>query len=89
MVNFVDKIAGVTDGTPINRKNLMAVQGMEDITTVFNVDGSITETYGDGNIKTVFNADGSITETFMATDGKVIVKTTRFNVDGSISEVIS
>lgn len=89
MVNFVDKIAGVADGTPINRENLMAVQCMEDSTTVFNADGSITETYGDGNIKTVFNADGSITETFMATDGKVIVKTTRFNGDGSISQVIS
>lgn len=79
----------VTDGTPINRAAMMAIQGMEDSTTVFNDDGSISETYADGVLVTVFNADGSITETFTATSGEVITKTTTFNSDGSISEVIS
>ena len=76
-------------GTPVNREMLMATQGFYGQTTVFNADGSITETNQDGDAKvTVFNADGSITETF--TSGTMsITKTTTFNADGSISEVIS
>lgn len=79
----------VTVGTPMNRSAMMAVQGMENSTTVFNDDGSISETYADGTLVTVFNDDGSITETFTAASGEVITKTTTFNSDGSISEVIS
>lgn len=75
-------------GTPINRENMMAIQGFDTKTTVFNSDGSIVETNGKGEtLTTVFNADGSITETFRGS--KTIVKTTKFNSDGSISEVIS
>lgn len=75
--------------TAVNRRLLMAMQGFLGQTTVFNPDGSITETNQDGDAKvTVFNSDGSITETF--TSGTMgITKTTTFNVDGSISEVIS
>lgn len=79
----------VAEGTPLNRANFMAVQGMENSKTTFNSDGSITETFGDGVLKTTFNSDGSITEKFTATDGKVITKTTKFLPDGSIQEVIS
>lgn len=76
------------DGTPINRENMMALQGFIANNTVFNVDGSITEKNGKGEIlTTVFNDDGSITETFAGE--KTITKTTTFNSDGSISEVIS
>lgn len=89
MVNWVDRVPGVENGTPVNRANLMAMQGFEAATTVFNSDGSITATSSDGTLVTVFNADGSITETFTATDGKVIVKTIVFNEDGSIGVVIS
>lgn len=74
-------------GTPVDRALLMGIQGMEASETVFNADGSITETYDDGVKTTVFNADGSITETFVGE--KTITKTTIFNLDGSISEVIS
>lgn len=77
-----------TVGTPINRANLMAIQGFIAKTTVFNSDGSITETNSKGEkLTTRFNTDGSITETFVGE--KTITKTTTFNSDGSITEVIA
>lgn len=87
MKDFIDKTSE-QDGTPVNRKNLMAMQGFEAKNTVFNTDGSITETNADGEtLTTVFNADGSITETFVGKE--TITKTTTFISDGSIKEVIS
>lgn len=56
--------------------------------TVFNSDGSITETDADENtIVTTFNSDGSITEVYTI-NGVSTTKKTTFNSDGSISEVI-
>ena len=79
---------GWQNGTALNRTNLMAMQGFGECETVFNADGSITETFQDGSTKkTVFNADGSITETFTA-GSQTMIKNTGFNDDGSISEVI-
>ncbi len=87
MVEFIDKTTEQS-GTPINRETLMAMQGFIGTTTIFNVDGSITETNSEGEtLTTVFRADGSIVETFVGE--KTITKTTLFNSDGSISEVIS
>ena len=87
MLEFVDKTA-TQKGTPINRANLMAIQGFEAKTTVFNSNGSITETNGKGEtLTTTFNSDGSITEKFVGS--KTITKKTSFNADGTISEVIS
>lgn len=87
MKEFIDKTS-TQNGTPINRANLMAIQGFIAKTTVFNSDGSITETNGSGEtLTTTFNADGSITEKFVGT--KTITKTTKFNADGSITEVLS
>lgn len=87
MIDFIDKTSEQS-GTPVNRKNLMAIQGFIGNNTVFNTDGSITETNSDGQTKTtVFNADGSITETFVG--NKTIIKTIKFNNDGSITEVVS
>ena len=87
MIEFIDKTSE-QNGTPINRENLMAIQGFQAKNTVFNDDGSIMETNEDGHtLTTVFNSDNSITETF--TGEKTITKTTNFNDDGSISEVIS
>ena len=87
LIDFIDKTSE-QNGTPINRENLMAVQGFIATNTIFNVDGSIAETNSKGEtLTTVFNADGSITETFVGE--KTITKTTIFNSDGSISEVIS
>ena len=87
MIDFIDKTTE-QNGTPINRKNLMAMQGFIANNTVFNTDGSITATNGKGEVlTTVFNNDNSITETFIGE--KTIRKTITFNADGSISEGIS
>ena len=90
MIDFIDKTTE-QNGTPINRENLMAMQGFIANNTVFNADGSITETNGKGEVlTTVFNNDGSITETFVGVVGtKTITKTITFNSDGSITEVIA
>lgn len=86
MIEFIDKTS-TASGTPINRVNLMAIQGFVAKTTVFNADGSITETNSKGEtLTTVFNANGSITETFK---GKyTITKTTTFTANG-VTEVLS
>lgn len=87
MVEFIDKTSEKS-GTPINRDNLMAVQGFEAKNTVFNSDGSITETNADGDTLTItFNSDGSITEKFVGE--KTITKKTSFNNDGSIKEELT
>ena len=53
------------------------------VNTVFNSDGSISETYQDGSTrKTVFNSDGSITETYKI-GTKTKTKKTVFNANGS------
>lgn len=87
MIDFIDSTSQES-GTPLSRKNMMAIQGFQARTLVFNADGSITETNEDGHTKTTtFNNDGSITEVFRGE--KTITKTTTFNADGSITEVIS
>lgn len=86
MIDFIDKTTEQS-GTPINRANLMAIQGFQAQTTVFNADGSITQTNGaNQTLTTTFNNDGTITETFIG--DKTISKKITFNTDGSISEVI-
>lgn len=88
MYNFVDRTSQ-QQGTWVNRRALMAIQGFFGATTTFNPDGSITEVNQDGHtLLTTFNADGSITEKFTA-GTQVITKTTSFNPDGTITEVIS
>ena len=88
MYNFKDR-TDLEQGTWINRRAMMAIQGFFGTTTTFNADGSITETNQDGDtLQTIFNSDGTIVERF--TSGtQVITKTTTFNTDGTITEVIS
>lgn len=87
MVDFVDKTSEQA-GTPLNRVNMMAIQGFELKTTEFKSDGSIVETNAKGEtLTTIFNKDGSVTEIFSGE--KTITKTTSFGVDGVITEVIS
>ena len=87
MIDFIDKTSE-QNGTPINRENLMAMQGFIAKTIVFDEDGSITETNSKGEtLTTVFNEDGNITEVFVGE--KTITKTTVFEENGSITEVIS
>ena len=86
MIEFIDKTSE-QEGTPINRDNLKAMQGFIANNTIFNADGSITETNSKGEVlTTVFNEDGSITEIFMGE--KTITKTTSFS-GNTVSEVIS
>lgn len=55
--------------------------GTDSITTAFNADGSITETYANGLVKTtVMNANGSITESFSGLFTQT--KTTTFTATG-------
>lgn len=76
MIEFIDKTSE-QGGTPINRENMMAIQGFVGNTTVFNKDGSITETNSKNQkLTTTFNKDGSITQTFEGE--KNISKTTYF-----------
>lgn len=85
MQEFVDKTAEQS-GTKINRKTLMAIQGFIGCETVFNDDGSITETNADGHmLKTVFKDDGSIIETF--TGEKTITRVTTFEGDKVIEKI--
>ena len=87
MIEFIDETAE-KQGTPLNRANMMAIQGFESINTTFNDDGSVTEINPVGHtLVTRFNADGTITETFMGE--KTITKTTYFDDNGNIREVIS
>lgn len=87
MQEFIDETSE-KQGTPISRKNLMAIQGFINQNTTVNADGSIVQVNSDGQrLTTKFNDDGSITETFVGE--KTITKTTSFGLDGSISEVIS
>jgi hypothetical protein len=86
MKDFIDNTAEGA-GTPINRANMMAIQGFIGKEVVFNADGSITETNDNGEtLTTVFNDDGSITETFVGE--KTITKTIIFTESGSIKELV-
>lgn len=77
-----------TLGTPINRANLMAIQGFAAKTIVFNNDGTITETNANGEkLTTTFNTNGTITEKFVG--NKTLTKTTTFDSNGTIRETLS
>ena len=89
MIDFIDKTSE-QNGTPINRENMMAVQGFykNNVDIVENEDGSITvtETNNDNHTLTVNiaeNDDGIVTvvETFVGE--KTITKTTTINADGT------
>ena len=95
MIEFIDKTSEQS-GTPINRENMMAIQGMEDnnVDVVENEDGSTTVTEINANNHTlttniIENYDGSVTvvETFVGE--KAITKKTTINADGTqISGVV-
>lgn len=87
MIEFIDKSAS-NDGTPINRSNMMAIQGFVGCTVQYGKNGEIVETNALGEtLTTVKNEDGSYTQTFVGE--KTITKTTTFNTNGTILEVIS
>lgn len=71
--------------TPLDRDLFMKMQGFIASTTVFNENGSITETNASGTQITSFLENGNIEQVFTAIDGKSIGLRTIFNTDGSIS----
>lgn len=86
MIDFIDKTSE-QNGTPINRENMMAIQGFIGMTTEKQADGSILQINAEGHtLLTTKNVDGSITQTF--TGEKVITKKIT-KQDGKIVEVIS
>lgn len=86
MKEFIDKTPE-SAGTPINRANMMALQGFISCTYSYGENGEIIETNEQGEtLITVKNADGSYTQTLIGE--KTITKTTTFNADGTITEVI-
>ena len=86
MIEFIDKTS-TQKGTPINRTTLMGIQGFVAKTTVFEDDGSITETNAANETLTTTFGTNSITETFR---GKyTVTKTTTFDDEGNITEVLS
>lgn len=86
MKDFVDETEE-TAGTPLNRSNLMAVQGFIS-SDVQMQENKIIETFSDGaTLTTTFNSDGSITEVYEGQ--RVITKNTKIDGNLIITEVIS
>ena len=93
MVEFIDKTSEQS-GTPINRENMMAIQGFVSTQTLPPTKNELGEeqiiqinTETNEQLITTFKLNGQIEEKFIGE--KTITKTTTFNDDGSISEVIS
>ena len=87
MKEFIDETES-KDGTPINRANLMAMQGFIGAKYTYGDSGEIIETNSNGEtLTTIRNDDGSYTQTFAGE--KTITKTIIFNEDRTITEVIS
>ena len=86
MIEFIDKTSE-KDGTYINRKNMMALQGFDTTTITINPDGSFSQTNSKNEVYSIkFNDDGSFVESF--TGEKTITKITVFDESGTIREEI-
>lgn len=80
MKDFIDK-TDTEAGTPINRANLMAMQGFIGSTISFMPDGSIVELNSNGESITTAFSDNAVTETFRGQ--KIITKTTELVNNGA------
>lgn len=86
MIDFIDKTSE-QNGTPINRSNMMAIQGFCANTVVWDFN-TVTETNENGDtLVTTFEQD-KITQVFTA-GNKTITKTKTIEENGSYSEVLS
>ena len=81
----------IDNQTPLNRDNMMALQGFDNIET--NIDGNvIVQNTDSGTLTTTINKneDGSVEIVEVFIGEKTITKTTTINADGDfISEVLS
>jgi hypothetical protein len=82
MVDFKDKTSE-ENGTPLNRKNLMGVQGYVNETVSFG--NQITKTNADGQTETSTFEEGKIIKTFVGE--KTITQTITFSENGYIKEL--
>lgn len=73
-----------SEPTLLDRDLFMKLQGFIASRTVFNADGSITDTNGSGIQVTTFLDNGNIEQIFTSTEGQSIGLRTIFNADGSI-----
>lgn len=81
----------ISNGTPINRANMMSVQGFQTKTTVFSEDGNTaTETTPDGEVTVTKMDEKTGTITVTLTGKKTIVNTITFDEDNrTVNEVVS
>lgn len=87
-VKLVLNDGATVQGTLLNRKSFMDIQGFSDCDITINQDETvITEVYDDGTMKTTINGD-VITEVFTGKSGNVITKTTTIT-GNTIKEVLS
>ena len=93
MIEFIDKTSE-QNGTPINRENMMAMQGFVSTKTLPPTTNELGEAQiikineeKNEQLVTTFKLNGQIEEKFIGK--KTITKTTSFGDDGSITEVLS
>ena len=79
MIDFIDKTTEQA-GTPINRENLMGIQGYqnEDV----NFGDTITKTNSKGETETITFSGNQIIKTFVGVGGKTITQTITFANNG-------
>lgn len=76
----------IKEGTPINRKTLMAIQGFMSSNTIYE-NGVYITTTEEGGVNRVTVSENVITSEFTGPSGSKIIKTTTVNSDGSITTV--
>lgn len=83
LIDFIDKTSEQA-GTPINRENLMGVQGYVAETVVFG-NNSIVKTNSKSEKETITFSDNQITKKFVGE--KAITQTITFNQTGYVKEL--
>lgn len=84
---FVTNADNGEAGTPLNRGNMMAMQGFANSTIVRNDDGSYTETFDDGSVCTITRTDNGYSQTL--TNGDQTITATITRTENGWQEVLS
>lgn len=89
MIDFIDKTSE-QNGTPINRENMMAMQGFVANTTTSNADGSVTKTNSKGDVLTigVWQMLDRLTRNIVFQGEKTITLQQTMDANGNILEVL-
>lgn len=81
--------AATVEGTPLNRKAMMDLQGFHTLDTEFKADGSIVETNDSGDTLTTTFPKGLISlEVFRPADGTLCLSRKTYLVNGKIREEV-